>query len=115
MLSEPVTTTKPTELGPVVEHQPKEEKFRKKSNADAVVRAGEDAQLLQDVLEVAKQHFHISNVGLNFSVHAATGRIKVSVTDKETGEVIREIPSEQVLNLMAKLDEMMGIILDEKA
>ena len=113
MLSEPVTTTKPTELGPAVELQPKEEMFQKKP--DAVVRTSEDAQLLQDVLEVVKQHFHISNVGLNFSVHGDTGRIKVSVTDKETGEMIREIPSEQVLNLMAKLDEMMGIILDEKA
>jgi len=34
---------------------------------------------------------------------------------KEAEELIREIPPDQVLNLMAKIDEMMGILYDEKA
>ena len=54
-------------------------------------------------------------MGLDFTVHGDTGRIQVSVTDNESGEVIREIPPEEILNLMAKLDEMMGILYDEKA
>ena len=71
--------------------------------------------MLKEVLEVAQDYFHISDVNLAFSVHEDTGRIKVSVTDKNTGELIREIPPEQVLNLMDKLDEMMGILFDQKA
>ena len=51
---------------------------------------------------------------LNFSVHQASGQIMVTVTDETTGEVIREIPSSELLNLAAKLDEMVGILFDEK-
>lgn len=75
----------------------------------------EDVQLLRDVLEATQNHLDVSGVGLSFSVHEATGLIQVAVTDKETGDLIREIPPEQVLNLMAKIDEMMGILFDEKA
>ena len=51
---------------------------------------------------------------LNFSVHHASGHIMVTVTDENTGEVIREIPSSELLNLAARLDEMVGILFDRK-
>ena len=71
-----------------------------------------DHKLLQHVLEVAQEHFNIRGIGLEFMVHEPTGRIKVTVLDKETGEIIREVPPQQVLDLMAKIDEMMGILFD---
>ena len=37
----------------------------------------------------------------------------VKVVNKETEELIREIPSEEILNLAARLDEMVGMIFDE--
>ena len=51
---------------------------------------------------------------LNFSVHQASGQVMVTVTDETTGEVIREIPSSELLNLAARLDEMVGILFDRK-
>ncbi|MEA3221860.1 MAG: flagellar protein FlaG [Thermodesulfobacteriota bacterium] len=56
----------------------------------------------------------ILNVNLNFSVHEASGQVMVTISDKETGEVIREIPSSEILNLAAKLDEMVGLLFDQK-
>jgi len=53
------------------------------------------------------------NVDLQFSVHEASGQIMVVVRDESTGEVIREIPPEEVLNLAAKFDELAGLILDK--
>ncbi len=122
MLVESITTGGPTEAVPVEAIQqleveaetPKETSdpsFDKKEKKEG---AGRDAELLKEVLGVAQNHFQVSNVGLNFSVHGDTGRVKVSVTDRDTGDLIREIPPEQILNLMAKLDEMMGILYDEK-
>ncbi len=55
----------------------------------------------------------IHNVGLRFSVHKPTGRTVIKVIDKETQELVREIPAEEILNLAAKLDDMLGIIFDE--
>ncbi|MBW1717581.1 MAG: flagellar protein FlaG [Deltaproteobacteria bacterium] len=74
-----------------------------------------DVKLLQEVLEVVQEHFNILGIGLEFAVHEPTGRIKVTVLDKETGEMIREVPPQQVLDLMAKIDEMMGILFDRWA
>jgi flagellar protein FlaG len=57
----------------------------------------------------------IHNLGLQFSMHNATGRTMIKITDKATEKVIREIPSEDVLNLVAKIEEMIGILFDKKA
>ena len=51
---------------------------------------------------------------LHFSVHEASGQTIVRVVDETTGEVVREIPSTEMLNLAAKLDEMIGLIFDQK-
>jgi flagellar protein FlaG len=45
---------------------------------------------------------------LQFSVDQASGRMVIKVTDTETNEVIRQIPPEQVLDLMHSLTEGSG-------
>jgi flagellar protein FlaG len=39
----------------------------------------------------------------------------VKVIDNETNEIIKEIPSEKMLDMVAKIEEMIGLIIDEKA
>ncbi len=51
---------------------------------------------------------------LQFSVHEATNLVSVKVIDTNTDEVIREIPPEKILDMVAKLWEMAGIIVDKK-
>jgi|GEM_PF-1068002 len=50
----------------------------------------------------------IQNVQRNlaFSVDDNSGQIVINVTDKESGDVVRQIPSEDVLKLAGKLQEM---------
>ena len=43
---------------------------------------------------------------LKFSVDKDAGRIVINVTDKETDELVRQIPSEEVLELARNLQEM---------
>jgi len=112
MLIQPVAAER-LQVGtqPVVEAKPKaEEPSPEKKEAEKP-----DHKLLQEVLEVVQEHFNIQSIGLKFAVHEQTGRIKVTVLDKETGEIIREVPPQQVLDLMAKIDEMMGILFDHWA
>lgn len=75
----------------------------------------EDAEFLRDVLELAQQHFQIRDVGLKFEVREQSGRIKVTVFDKKTDEVIREIPPQQVLDLLRKIEGMIGLLFDQNA
>lgn len=49
-----------------------------------------------------------------FSYHEETKRISIKVMDQDTGEVIREIPPEKTLDMIAKSLELAGILVDEK-
>ncbi len=49
-----------------------------------------------------------------FGIHDKTNRVTIKIVDKETKEVVREVPAEKTLDLIAKAWEMAGILVDEK-
>jgi flagellar protein FlaG len=51
---------------------------------------------------------------LSFSVDEESGEKLISVKDSETEEVIRQIPSEELLVLRKKMDDVVGILFDTK-
>jgi flagellar protein FlaG len=52
---------------------------------------------------------------LSFSIDDSTGKTVVMVTDAETGEMIRQIPSEEMLALARSLEKMQGMLLQQQA
>jgi flagellar protein FlaG len=78
-------------------------------------KAEPEIKISQALLNEVQQEIQMMrNVGLHFSVHQATGRTVIRVVDKETEDLIREIPPEEFLNLAVRLDEMIGILFDKK-
>lgn len=57
---------------------------------------------------------HISRA-LRFSIHEDTQRVMVKVIDVNTDEVIKELPPEAVLDTAARIREMIGLLIDERA
>jgi flagellar protein FlaG len=57
----------------------------------------------------------MQEVGLEFSQYKDSGKMIVRVVEKGTHKVIREIPSEEFLDLVEKMDQMIGILFDKKA
>lgn len=49
-----------------------------------------------------------------FKIHEKTGYLMAKLIDTETKEVIKEIPAEKILDLVANIWEMVGIIVDER-
>lgn len=49
-----------------------------------------------------------------FGIHDDTNRVTIKIVDKKSKEVIKEFPPEQMLDMIAKVWEMAGIMLDEK-
>lgn len=49
-----------------------------------------------------------------FKVHERTGRYLVKLVNKETDEVIKEIPPEKILDLIASIWDLVGILVDER-
>ena len=75
-----------------------------------------EIKISQDMLNEVQQKMQMMrNVGLQFSVHEATGRTMVKVVDNETENLIREIPPEELLDVADKIGEMLGILFDKKA
>jgi len=54
------------------------------------------------------------DTSLQFYIHKDSGRIAVKVINNKSKEVILEIPSEEILNLAAKLNDTTGLIIDKK-
>lgn len=54
------------------------------------------------------------NTVAEFGYNEPTNRITIKIKDKETDEVIKEIPSEKALEMLAKVWELAGILVDEK-
>ena len=49
-----------------------------------------------------------------FGVHDTTNRLTIKIVDKETREVIKEYPPEKTLDMIAKVWEQAGLLVDEK-
>ena len=49
-----------------------------------------------------------------FGIHDATNRVTIKIIDKETKEIIKELPPEKTLDMIAKVWEMAGILVDER-
>ena len=56
----------------------------------------------------------MSNSEAIFGIHEDTNRVTIKIVDKETKEVIKEYPPEKTLDMIAKVWEMAGILVDEK-
>lgn len=72
------------------------------------------AERVQEALPKLNALFDTLNVQVRFSVHKATKEIMVKVVNVETGDVIREIPPEKILDMVASMLEMVGVLVDEK-
>lgn len=70
---------------------------------------------VKDIIELVNKNIEISNNSIEFSIHEDTNRIMVKIIDKNTEEVLKEIPPEKILNMVAKFCKMAGIIVDEKS
>lgn len=49
-----------------------------------------------------------------FGVHEDTNRVTIKIVDKSTKEVIKELPPEKTLDMIARIWDMAGLLVDEK-
>jgi flagellar protein FlaG len=63
---------------------------------------------------VEKLNKSMSHSEAIFGIHDATNRVMIKIVDKETKEVIKELPPEKTLDMISKVWELAGILVDEK-
>lgn len=55
------------------------------------------------------------NRSLDFTVHDGTDTLVVKVVDRQTNEVIKEIPGEAFLDFVGRMHDFLGLLFDEQA
>lgn len=74
-------------------------------------QAAQNAQIKKAVEDINRR---ANNSEAVFGVHEKTNRVTIKIVDKQTKEVIREFPPEETLDMIAKVWEMAGLMVDEK-
>jgi len=52
-----------------------------------------------------------TSIGVRFEIDEGTHRVITKVVDKETGELIRQLPSEEVLRFAQAIDKLQGLFV----
>ena len=71
-----------------------------------------DLDKLKKVMEKAVAS--LPHSAAKFGIHEKTTRIIIKLVDRDTQEVIKEIPPEKTLDLMAKRMELAGVMVDQR-
>lgn len=56
----------------------------------------------------------MNNSIAKYGIHEGTNRVTIKIVDKDTDKVIKELPPDKTLDMIAKVWEMAGILVDEK-
>ena len=67
---------------------------------------------LQDAVSALNDQMAASKTGLGFSIDKSLDHPVVIVRNTETGEVVRQIPTEVVVRLAHSIDAMKGLLLN---
>lgn len=63
--------------------------------------------------KTSKDYFYDENE-LQFSIHEGTNRIMIKVINRESHKVVKEIPEEKILDMIAQMCQNSGICIDER-
>ena len=83
-----------------------------KQDEQAISEKQLNREQLEEVAQQLQDFMGGMNRSLQFHVDEDSGRDVIKVVDKNTGDVIKQYPSEEVLGLVSKLSETAGKLID---
>ena len=87
-----------------------EKKRKGSSYVPPPLKSGDISRAVRQLEKMVAQF----NRRFEISVNESINRIVVKVIDTESDKVIKEIPPEEIQHLLLRLQEMMGLLVDEK-
>ena len=69
---------------------------------------------LNEISESLNQEMRVRSKDLQFSVDEVTNRFLVTVLEKESGKVVKQIPSDAILKVAHNLEALKGILFDDR-
>ena len=69
---------------------------------------------IKDAVDKVNRKIVPGKTRCEFSYHEDTNRISIKVIDQATEETIKEIPAEETLDMLARIWEFSGLLVDER-
>ena len=82
-----------------------------RDDSQAQQTISENSQIRKAVDEINKKAHNSEAV---FGIHDATNRVTIKIVDKDTKKGLKEYPPEKTLDMIAKVWEMAGLLVDKK-
>ena len=82
-----------------------------RDDSQAKQTISENSQIKKAVDEINKKAHNSEAV---FGIHDATNRVTIKIVDKDTKKVLKEYPPEKTMDMIAKVWEMAGLLVDQK-
>lgn len=92
------------------------ENAQEKGNTGNDKNEGKEQTASQEQLRKAvdEMNKNLANSEAIFGFHDKTNRVTIKIVDKTTKKVIKELPPEKTLDMIARVWDMAGILVDEK-
>jgi len=99
-----------------VESKPKVEKENESIEKNGV--KAEDTKKIEEAVNKINKQLKSANTKIQFKIHESNysdiNKVSIKIIDETNEEVIREIPSEEAIELSEKMHEVMGVLFDVK-
>ena len=89
--------------------------LRPPEKVDIGFDAREMRRQLEEAIQQLNEQARRNGRDLNFRIDEAVDRTVITVRSKQSGEVVRQIPSETVLKVAHSIEDMKGLLLNETA
>ena len=73
-----------------------------------------DAARIKNAINDVNNKLKPTKTRCEFSYHEEVNRVSIKIRDRETNEIVREIPPEESIKVLEKIYEIAGLIVDEK-
>lgn len=86
--------------------------------SDKITRDAKQDDLKQELMQLTEdlnKEMNPLNINVKFGFDDKIDELAVSVYEKDSNKLLRKIPSDEAVSLMAKMREIIGIIFDKKA
>ena len=73
-----------------------------------------DAARIKNAINDVNNRLKPTKTRCEFSYHEEVNRVSIKIRDRETNEIVREIPPEESIKVLEKIYEIAGLLVDEK-
>lgn len=69
---------------------------------------------VQSITEELNNFMQSMNTDIKFQLHTKTNTLMIQVVEKENHKVLKEVPSHELLDMVARIRDCVGVFLDKK-